>query len=95
MEPTDKTDSPPNPGGLQAEIHMLRGLIQRVMALVDEGHSLQEMLKLLDGLSMASTRLARLLQTDIQLSQKDDLVDVLNEALAELLEEMNHESAQS
>ena len=92
-----RTTTPKKPNSALRKIARVRlsNGLEVTSYIPGEGHSLQEMLKLLDGLSMASTRLARLLQTDKQLSHKDDLVDVLNEALAELLEEMNHESAQS
>ncbi|MCD4753756.1 MAG: hypothetical protein K8R40_11850 [Anaerolineaceae bacterium] len=92
MDAIQKNHSPKDSGVLRNEIQMIRGIMHRVMPLVDEGCSLQEMLKLLDSLSMASTRLATLLKTDLQLSQKDDLADALNEVLAEMLEEMNQES---
>jgi len=92
MEPSQENLSPDTAPGLQGEIHMIRSIMQRVMSLIDEGHGLTEMLKLLDSLSMASSRLATLLKTDLQLNQQDDFGDILNEALAELLEEMNHGS---
>ena len=92
MDAIQHSHSPQNSGVLRNEIQMIRGIMQRVMPLVNEGCSLQEMLKLLDSLSMASTRLATLLKTDVQLSQKDDLADALNEALAEMLDEMNQET---
>ncbi|MCD6476336.1 MAG: hypothetical protein J7K85_08785 [Anaerolineaceae bacterium] len=92
MDAIQHNHSPQSSGVLRNEIQMIRGIMQRVMPLINEGCSLQEMLKLLDSLSMASTRLATLLKTDLQLSQKDDLADALNEALAEMLDEMNQET---
>ncbi len=92
MEAIQENRSPQNSGVLRNEIQMIRGIMQRVLPLIDEVCSLQEMLKLLDSLSMASTRLATLLKTDVQLNPKGDLADALNGVLAEMLEEMNQES---
>ncbi|MBN2047764.1 MAG: hypothetical protein JW750_07985 [Anaerolineaceae bacterium] len=78
-----------HPRSLFDEIHMIRGIMQRVMALADEGRTLPELLRVLDTLSMASTRLATLLKTDAQFSKQEDVAAALNLALAELLDEMN------
>lgn len=87
MPPTPLPNSPH--ASLSDEIHMIRSVMLRVMELSDEDICLGELLKLLDSVSIASTRLASLLKADAQLSKKEDLTDALNRALAELLEEMD------
>ena len=83
-----QTPSPSLSSELCEEIRMVRAVMQLVMSMTDEPHTLAELLKLLDSLSMASTRLATLLKADRQLSKTEDLSEALNEALAELLNEM-------
>ena len=86
MNPPNSS-STPQPS-LGEEIRLIRAVMLRVQNLLDEGSSLDELLKLLNSVSLASTRLAKLLQTDVLLSKQEDLTEVLNAALAALLEEM-------
>lgn len=79
-------------GALAAEIRMVREVIRRVKEISEEEEpSLQDYLKLLEGLSLASTRVASLLKTDRQLMGSSDFTDTLNEALEELYAELNRQ----
>jgi len=81
---------PTSPNGmLSDEIRMIRSVMLRVMELAEDSPDLGEMLKLLNTVSIASTRLAALLKTDRLLAKSDDLTTLLNDALAEMLEELN------
>ena len=74
---------------LAAEIRMVREVIRRAKEMAEEEEpSLKEYLKLLEGLSLASTRVASLLKTDRQLNEGADMTDTLNEVLEELYEEL-------
>lgn len=90
-------DENPIHGELAAEIRMVREVIRRVKEMSEEEEpSLLDALKLLEGLSLASTRVAALLRTDRQLNGKDQeaslLTDTLNDALEELYKELNEET---
>lgn len=71
---------------------MVRAVIRRVMALADNGHSLSELLKLLDTLSKASGRLATLLKAERTLCEDLDVASALKRALADVLEELESEN---
>ncbi|MEE4195279.1 MAG: hypothetical protein V2J07_08790 [Anaerolineae bacterium] len=82
----------PIQGELAAEIRMVREVIRRVVEISEEDEpSFDQYLKLLEGLSLASTRVASLLKMDRQLTGKSDFTDTLNEALEELYEELRKE----
>lgn len=78
------------PQGLDCEIDMLRGVIHRVEDMADDKSSLAEMLRVLDTLSMACTRLGNLLKTEKELS-KDVSSRALIAALDKTLEAMQQE----
>ncbi|NSW54227.1 MAG: hypothetical protein HPY85_17125 [Anaerolineae bacterium] len=81
----------PNPS-LADEIALVRRLLQRVKALSDsEDYGLDDLLKLLNSVSLAGSRMARLLHTEAQLTKKEDLTEMLNRTLAQLLDEMDSE----
>ena len=94
MTTTQPTPEPTH-GALAAEIRMVREVIRRVKEISeDEEPSLKDYLKLLEGLSLASTRVASLLKTDRQLTGSSDFTDTLNEALEELYKELNESGPQ-
>lgn len=72
-------------GDLKEEIDMLRGLIQRVVALAEEGRDLEELLGILEKVGRASTRLATLLKTQQSFHSDDGIYDVLNQVIDEVL----------
>lgn len=77
------------PDNLREEIAMLRILMRRVMALADEGHALSDVLRLLDCVGKASTRLGTLLKTERLLDERQDMAGALNEALAEMINDLS------
>lgn len=91
--PTAAASSNPE-HGLKDEINMVRTVIRRVMALTENGHSLSDLLKVLDTLSKASGRLANLLKTERVLNEDLDVVQALKQALADVLDELESESRQ-
>lgn len=72
-------------GDLKEEIDMLRGLIQRVVALGEEGRNLEELLGILEKVGRASTRLATLLKTQQSFQSDEGIYDVLNQVIDEVL----------
>lgn len=79
-------------GALAVEIRMVREVIRRAKEMAEEEEpSLKDYLKLMEGLSLASTRVASLLKTDRQLNEGSDFTNVIDEALAELYEELRRE----
>jgi len=78
--------------GLGDEIRMLRATMRRVMAMAEEGRSLPELLRVLEGLAQASARLATLLKTQQALDSGQSVAGALQTALAEVLREMNAEA---
>jgi len=74
--------------GLQDEIRMMRLIIRRVMNLADEGRSLAEVLRVLDSVGAASTRLARLLKAEGELDKKQGMAEALSQALAKVTEDL-------
>ena len=90
--PEKLPDPPAIYGELAAEIRMVREVIRRVKEMAEEDEPpLKDSLKLLEGLSLASTRLASLLKMDRQLTGKSDFTDTLNEALEELYAELRQD----
>ncbi len=91
-QPLSPEEQPSLQGELAAEIRMVREVIRRVVELSEEDEpSFDQYLKLLEGLSLASTRVASLLKMDRQLTGKSDFTDTLNEALAELYKELKQD----
>jgi hypothetical protein len=80
---TGKTN-PSSSASLQDEIELVRVLIRQARGLVDEGLSLDELLKSLDVVSRACARLAGLLKAQRQLDDTPDL----GTALAQVFDEM-------
>ena len=82
-------DSSSGRGGLQDEIALLRLAVRRLFALSQEQDD-GEAVKTLTALSAAAARLARIVQTQAQLSaaSDDDLESLLMKALSEVREEM-------
>lgn len=77
---------------LRGEIQMLRSVMRRVIALADEGRSLEELLHVLDTLSSASDRLARLLKAEQHFSKEtENIGEILNQALGEVIETLKKE----
>lgn len=71
---------------------MLRSMMRRAAALADESCSLDEILKLLDTLSKASTRLAGLIKAEQQFAGNEhDFGSALNQAIGEVLNELKKE----
>jgi hypothetical protein len=78
----------PLENGLEDEIRMIRLIIRRVLNLADEGRSLDEVLKVLDTVGRASTRLAGLLKAADALDKKQGLAAALSQAISEVTEEL-------
>lgn len=72
-----------------------RSAVQQVMAHVvavidEDSHSLPDLLRVLDALSRAGTRLATLLKAERELDTALDPAAALNQALAEVLSELEN-----
>lgn len=66
---------------LREEIALLREVLYNVAELASQPSEPDELLKLLDKISQACTRLGTLLKTNLQLSPADDLTQAFNQAL--------------
>jgi hypothetical protein len=66
----------------------MQDLLLRVVALADEGKTLKELLQILDTVGKTSNRLSVLLKNQKQLTGGENLADFLNQALAEVVQEM-------
>ncbi|NMB54543.1 MAG: hypothetical protein GYA15_07550 [Leptolinea sp.] len=96
--PRSKSRSTPGPRGetiedkttaaLRSSVITIQDLIQRVVALADEGKNLKELLQILETIGKTSNRLSMLLKNQKALSGEDNLADFLNQALAEVVQEM-------
>ncbi|MEI8132170.1 MAG: hypothetical protein WCG34_07040 [Leptolinea sp.] len=73
---------------LQSAVSMLQCLLPRVVELADEGKSLKELLQILDTVGKTSSRLSALLKTQKQMTGGENLADFLNQALAEVVQEL-------
>ena len=84
------------PFGLVDEIAMLRSVMKLVEEHAQKGNDdLNDLVKILDTLGQASTRLCTLLKTDRQLStQGSDAARALNDALTEVIRELGVEQPQ-
>ncbi len=66
---------------------MLRSVMQRVIALAEEDQTLDELLRVLDIFSSASTRLAKLLKTEQEFTRDAENFGAgLNQVLSEVIE---------
>jgi hypothetical protein len=74
------------PPGLSDEISMLREIIRRVNAMADDGSSLEQMLKVLEGMSMSSARLATLLKVQAQIESSQGAESELSAALRQAID---------
>jgi len=78
------------PLGLGDEIATLRNVMKLVEEHAQKGDDLDDLVKILNTLGQASTRLCTLLKTDRQLSnQSSSVAKALNDALAEVIREMD------
>jgi hypothetical protein len=73
---------------LQTGVSMLQSLLPRVIELADEGKSLKELLQILDTVGKTSSRLSTLIKNQKQMSGGENLADFLNQALAEVVQEL-------
>lgn len=78
---------------LHSAVSMLQCLLPRVVELADEGKSLKELLQILDTVGKTSSRLSSLLKTQKQLTGGENLADFLNQALAEVVQELGENTA--
>ena len=76
--------------GLSDEIAMLRVVTRRVFSLAKGVDDLKEAYAALNALSIASTRLANLLKTQMALggAMNEQVFEAISEALTEVMEEM-------
>jgi len=74
------------PGGLRDEIELLREIIRRVGQMLDEGRTLEELLRVLNTTSIACTRLSTLIKA--QQSLEEDGSAALSRALKAVLSDM-------
>lgn len=77
---------------LHSTVTAMQDLMQRVIALADDGMSLKELLQVLDTVGKTSYRLSTLLKNQKQLAGNENLADFLNQALAEVVQEMGESS---
>jgi hypothetical protein len=73
---------------LHSAVTSMQDLLQRVVALAEEGKSLKELIQILDAVGRTSNRLSLLLKNQKQLTGGENLADFLNQALAEVVQEM-------
>jgi len=74
--------------GLEGEIQMLRVVIRWVMHLASGAESLEEAEKALSSLSLAMTRLARLLSAQESLDGESQGTRMLNQAITDVAQEL-------
>jgi len=86
---------PPAPSAesLQGEIAMLREVMRRANRRLEEIDGLDDLLRLMENLGKAATRLAGLLKAERQLGGHEDLTQSLHHALAEVIRELGGEEA--
>ena len=82
----------PSPGDLRDEIAVVRELIGEVRKKIDlsglEELSLKDLLAVLDGLSLASDRLARMLKSQQALGVDQSEMDALNDMMKDLIRQL-------
>lgn len=79
---------------LHSAVTIMQDLLVRVVTLADEGKSLKELLQILDAVGKTSNRLSVLLKNQKQLTGGENLADFLNQALAEVVQEMSGTTGQ-
>lgn len=79
---------------LHSAVITMQDLMQRIVALADEGKSLKELLQILDTVGRTSNRLSMLLKNQKALNSGDNLAEFLNQALAEVVQEMGEGSGE-
>ena len=78
---------------LHSAVSMLQSLLPRVVELADEGKSLKELLQILDTVGKTSSRLSVLLKSQKQMTGGENLADFLNQALAEVVQELGENAS--
>ena len=82
----------PSTGDLRDEIVVVRELIGEVRKKIDlsglEDLSLKDLLAVLDGLSLASDRLARMLKSQQALGADQSEMDALNDMMKDLIRQL-------
>jgi len=68
---------------------MLRAIIRLLRELAYEERPLPERLRIYDALGRQATRLGTLVKTERQLGEGQDLTGTLNQALAEVIDELS------
>jgi hypothetical protein len=77
---------------LHCTVATMQNLMQQVVDQANGGISLKELLQVLDTLGKTSSRLSALLKDRKALAGGEDLADFLNQALAEVVQEMGDSS---
>lgn len=79
--------------GLTNEIEMLRLVIRRVIDRIDDVESLEQLLRYLSTISLATAQLSRLLKTQrLLVGEVDDIERALQQAIHFLNQENDHDS---
>jgi hypothetical protein len=77
---------------LHCTVATMQNLMQQVVDQANGGISLKELMQVLDTLGKTSSRLSALLKDRKALAGGEDLADFLNQALAEVVQEMGGSS---
>ena len=72
---------------LNEEIRMLRSATRRVFELADQASDIDQAIKVLSALGLASIRMSRLLKTQKELGDGDQALEVIFAAINEMLVE--------
>ena len=72
---------------LNEEIHMLRSATRRVFELADQAVDIDQAIKVLGALGLASIRTSRLLKTQKELGDGDQALQLISTAINVMLEE--------
>ncbi len=81
-------------GDLREEIAMLRAILRRVHDQAGAAQSTSDLLRILDGLSRASVRLAELIKAQRELDESQSAAGALSEALEEVIKKWSMDSEQ-
>jgi len=73
--------------GLEDEIAMLRVVTRRTFELANQGTDIDEAIKALGAMGLASIRLSRLLKAQQELGEGDEALSALSTALNDILKE--------
>ena len=92
MSARKQANTSPSTGDLRDEIAVVRELIGEVRKKIDlsglEDLSLKDLLAVLDGLSLASDRLARMLKSQQALGADQSEMDALNDMMKDLIRQL-------